>query len=116
MIISKTKNKYNRLVFCARDIEKVTIPDFIEHIDSCAFNRCAKLKIFEIPKDSKLKTIGMSAFYDSGLESFVIPSHVTQIGISSFSNCQYLKRIEFESIKNLLCNRMKKNNAFIITC
>ncbi len=101
MIISKTKNKYNRLIFCARDIEKVTNPNFIEHIDSCAFNKCLKLKNIEIPKDSKLKTICMSAFLDSGLVIFVIPSHVAQFGLGSFCNCQYLKRIEFESDSKL---------------
>lgn len=58
---SKEKEEENQnfdvLVFCVRDIEKVTIPNFIEIIDKYAFNDC-KIKSIEIPPDSKLRIIG----------------------------------------------------------
>lgn len=48
---------YNTLVFCFRDVIKVTIPGFIEVVGQLAFEGCQNLQEVEIPDDSKLRTI-----------------------------------------------------------
>ena len=61
MIIGKSnadQTNFDCLIFCARDVKNVIIPDFIEHICSCAFDNCEQINKIEFSPDSKLKTIG----------------------------------------------------------
>lgn len=67
-IIGKSSNEqsnFDCLIFCVRNIEKITIPSYIEHICSHAFEKCVNLTEVEFPDDSKLQTIGKSAFFES---------------------------------------------------
>lgn len=55
------------------------------------FSRCTSLKKIELP--SGLKTIGIDAFSESGLEEIHIPEGVTSIDEYAFYNCKNLKTI-----------------------
>ncbi|KAK8892493.1 hypothetical protein M9Y10_029722 [Tritrichomonas musculus] len=50
------------LVFSVRDIQTATIPDFIEEIDSFAFEKCRKLRQVTFSKNSKLKSFQKMVF------------------------------------------------------
>ena len=41
------EEKYDVLVFCCRDVEKITIPNFIEIISPYAFDSCKRLQQIE---------------------------------------------------------------------
>ena len=90
-----TKSLYDSIVFCARNIESIMIPDFVEHICSYAFNSCNKLQRIEFSAKSKLKTIEAQAFYESSIKNITIPQKVTRIGKYAFGFCKKLRRIEF---------------------
>ena len=104
MIIGKSsiENKnYDCLIFCARNIKSITIPDSIKYIcsyafekssiesiiippeviriEKCAFYNCLNLKRIEFSKDSKLQTIEEDALSLSPIESISIPSEVTDL-------------------------------------
>ena len=64
----------------------------------------------EIPKNSKLKKIGIYAFNDSSIKSFLFPSFVNEIGtyalcsdslqIIEFSVNTFLKSIDIDAFPN----------------
>ena len=85
---------YDNLVFCVRNIKYVTIPSFIEHICDYAFENCDQLQKVIFPSDSKLQTIGKSAFSHSSIESFTIPSSLKIIKEYAFNECNKLRNIE----------------------
>lgn len=87
---------YDLLVFCVRNIEKVTIPSFIEHICPYAFDQCQQLKQVEFEPNSKLKIIDHSAFHSTNIEKISILSTVTTIGKYSFFGCEKLQQIEIQ--------------------
>lgn len=104
MIIGKSSINsefFDILIFCFRNVEKVTIPNFIRVIDSYSFNRCKQLKTVEIPFDSNLQEIKKKAFFNSSIEMFTIPSHLTSIEEGAFCFCEKLKSIEIPSDSKL---------------
>lgn len=84
------------LVFSVRDIQTATIPDFIEEIDSFAFEKCRKLRQVTFSKNSKLRIISKSGFSEALIESILIPSSVTKISEFAFTNCIHLTKIDFQ--------------------
>lgn len=87
---------YDVLVFCFRDIENVTIPNFIEIIGSHAFDKCKQLKEVRILDDSKLRIIEKYAFFCSSIKRIFIPHHVKQIDEYAFSGCEQLQTSEID--------------------
>jgi hypothetical protein len=84
----------------------LTLPDVVKSIGNYAFNHCVSLTTFEIPKavdtipvgmlyeclgiknieiPSNIKSIGSSAFAQSGIEKIVVPETVTALGNGAFS-------------------------------
>ena len=66
-------------------------------IEESAFYFCYQLQRIDIPKDSKLQTIGDYAFSYSKINSMIIPSSVTLIGENVFSSCNQLYIIEINN-------------------
>lgn len=91
---SKEAKNFDIISFCARNIQKVTIPSFIKYIKSYAFNVCKQIETIEFMPDSQLVTIDNSAFLASSIQNFVIPSTVTRINEYAFHYCQQLFSIE----------------------
>lgn len=103
------KRKFDVLVFAPRDIEKATIPSFIEIIGSCAFNACKKLRYVEFPFDSNLRIIEDRAFSDSSIKCISIPRQVTRIGRGAFFYCKNLNKVEIPNNSEL---RIIEQRAF----
>ena len=100
MIIGKTninQDNYDCLVFCARDIKHIQIPNFIEHIGSYSISCCNQLETIEFSSDSKLKTINEDAFFSSSIKSIKIPQSVTVIKKGAFAFCDQLEQLEIAS-------------------
>ena len=75
-------------------IEKITIPSNVEIIETNGLANLSNLKTVVISKDSKLHTIGDSAFYCcKSLESIKLPNTVTSIGKNAFFLCENLEKI-----------------------
>lgn len=98
---SLDKENYDELVFCVRNAETVTIPDFIEHICSYAFDGCRSINTIEFGSESKLRIIGKFAFSGTRIKSIKIPSKVTLIEECVFCNCSFLEQVEFQSDSQL---------------
>lgn len=58
-----SKDEFDVIIFADRDIQTVKIPSYIKQISGGAFCGCEKLKVIEIPPDSKLQIIGEYAFH-----------------------------------------------------
>ena len=104
MIIGKKNidsNNYDCLVFCVRDIERITIPNFIKHICSSSFDTCLHLELIEFANDSKLQTIDKNAFCFTAIKRIQIPSSVTFIGEYAFNECENFESIEFANDSKL---------------
>ena len=65
----------------------------IKLIDDRAFYNCMKLKRVSWPKE--LSEIGSDAFANSGITSIILPSSLSILGESCFSQCIYLQKIDF---------------------
>ena len=72
-------------------LTEIVLPNTITKLPNRTFFGCSALTSVTLP--SSLKTIGESAFEQSGITSITIPSTVTSLGISAFSNCISLTSI-----------------------
>lgn len=100
-------------------IGKIRIPNKIIHqskeyditiIHKNAFASNKTITTVEFDKNSSLQTIDNYAFFDSSLESIIIPSSVERIGKQSFADCSKLNYFDFEENSNL---KSIKNDAFL---
>lgn len=69
-------------------ITKMSIPSTIKSIGANAFDGCTELLQFNIPDDSRLETIGNSAFYNCRIAMMDFPAGLVSIGANAFSNCK----------------------------
>ncbi|NLL55875.1 MAG: leucine-rich repeat protein [Clostridiales bacterium] len=82
-------------------ITSVTIPDSVEEISSYAFYNATSLEAVNLSINSKLKTIGASAFENClSLTSFTVPNTVVNIHQGAFRNCANLTDINFTQATN----------------
>lgn len=111
----ETEN-FDNLVFAVKNIKKATIPYFIKHICSCAFQFCTELSTIDIMHNSMLQTIDRSAFSYSAIKSISIPSQVTRIGEDAFFSCSLLQIIEFDNNADMdsFCKYLSSLNKFAI--
>lgn len=105
-------------------LKSVTIGAKVETIDDCAFKdysnmyNCEELKTVEFASESRLKTIGNSAFEHTGITAIKLPETLEKIGTYAFSDtkmteieipakverigyeafyyCQNLEKVEFK--------------------
>jgi len=75
--------------------EKSPVGDTVTHIGVSAFLGSTTVKTVTLP--TGLKTIGDYAFYESSLESVLIPAEVESIGVGAFASCRALKSINVDS-------------------
>lgn len=87
------KVDYDYLFFCVQNIERVTIPSFIEIIGSYSLAYCC-LQSIEIPPDSKLRIFEKNAFTSTRIKSIKIPPHLTTICEYAFSYCVCLCEVD----------------------
>ena len=87
------KIKGTELVRCLdKNVESVTIPNYVTKIDIKAFRRCASLKSVVIPPS--VTEIDDYAFFNcTSLSSVIIPESVTSIGEGAFFNCTSLSSV-----------------------
>ncbi|KAK8891616.1 hypothetical protein M9Y10_028831 [Tritrichomonas musculus] len=109
---SMEQEKFDVLVFCVRNVEKVTIPDFVEIIGSLSFSDCKQLRSVEFSNNSNLRIIEKSAFSDLLFDSIYLPPHLTKICKEAFKFCRNLKRVEIPSNSEL---QIIENDSFSYT-
>lgn len=103
----------NRVFSYCHELQKVTLPDWMEMIPEYMFYHCEKLREVIHPSSLKeickyafaftgleelnfpegLEVIGESAFYSANFDSVTLPSSVKKIGLMGFSPRNRLKRI-----------------------
>lgn len=82
-----------------RLIDSIEMPDTVVTIEDEAFTNCESLK--RVIWSSNLESIGMFAFFKSGVEIVDLPDSVKFIGISAFNSCDYLEKV-------VIPNKIKK--------
>ena len=70
-------------------------------INKKSFYSNKQLKSVQFQPNSKIKIIGEKSFYDSSLESIIIPNSVLKIKKNAFGNCNSIKSVIFESYSKL---------------
>lgn len=76
---------------CSR-LEEVRFPSCLYEICEGAFKQCINLKKLSFPSDSRLRIIGIKAFFRSlVLSPIEFPPHLEFIGDSSFEGCEKVK-------------------------
>ena len=81
-------------------LKNIKLSDNLVSIGVLTFENCSNLKRIELP--DTLKTIGGSAFYNTGLEYVIFPNSVTTIDELAFYKCKSLKNISFgNSLKTI---------------
>ena len=73
----------------------MSVPMRVEEIGNAAFRGCKDLKSVIFDDDSELTTIGVLAFEQTGLSSFIVPKRVTEIHAWAFSRCTELTSVTF---------------------
>lgn len=83
---SSTLKEIETEAFRGCDIIEINLPDSLTKIGESAFESCGFLKTVSFSDDSKLETIGSSAFRWSALQNFEMPSSVKTIGAAAFAS------------------------------
>ena len=68
--------------FCCRGLAKIDFPEGLKNIGINAFSNCDSLKHVYFPDG--LEKIGVGCFSWSGLEQFVLPASVREVGAQAF--------------------------------
>lgn len=80
-------------------VESVVIGKSIEEIGPYAFLGCESLSSVTfadpVDQDGKLKIIGMGAFQRTALAELNVPASVEDIGAEAFSDCKFLREVNF---------------------
>lgn len=87
---------FDVLIFASRDVSDGTIPNFIKHIDSCAFYECLKLKSIKFKEDSVIESISSEAFCGSSIERISFPSSLNDLKKGWCSGTPKLTRVEID--------------------
>lgn len=93
-------------------VEKITLPDTIEHIDKLAFRGCSSLEEINFP--SSLTIVGSASFMGTAIEEIVLPNTVVTIEIMAFANNTRLKKLSINEgvtrLENIVegANNLKK--------
>ena len=82
----------------------VTLPSTIEEIKQYAFDDCSNLK--EVRLNEGLKRIGYNAFSDTIVKEIFIPSTVSDINLTAFSEGAVISGVE-------IIPKKLKNDKFI---
>ena len=98
------------------DIETVTLPDSLQHIEDNAFSHCGNLSA--VIFGSGLKTIGSRAFENcTHLRSLTLPEGLESLGEYAFNSCESLEMVTLPStLRELpkgafyICWRLKEVN------
>ena len=98
------------------DIETVTLPDSLQHIEDNAFSHCGNLSA--VIFGSGLKTIGSRAFENcTHLRSLTLPEGLESLGEYAFNSCESLEMVTLPSTLSELpkgafyiCWRLKEVN------
>jgi hypothetical protein len=74
----------------------ICVPSGVTSIGEYCFWKCTNLETIIFASDSKLISIGQSAFRDCfALASFCLPSLVETVGLRCFAECHLLSRLTF---------------------
>lgn len=85
-----------------KNINKIIIPESVVNIGDNAFSVMHNLIEFEIPPESKLRTIGYRAFASSKIESIVLPESIETIQEEAFAGCSELSEIYLpDTLRNI---------------
>lgn len=77
-------------------VTAVTLGKNIASIGAYAFQKCYRLETVTIPENSKLESIGESAFEDcKTLTAITLPKSLKELHHRAFKNCYYLESITF---------------------
>lgn len=88
--------------FMYSSITKFVADSNLEVIESETFSRCKSLKVVDLSKATKLTTIQTEAFYNSGIETIILPSSVANLGRGVFEDCANLKSVDLgDSLRTL---------------
>lgn len=86
--------------FQGQQMESITLPGTIKHLDNAVFYNCASLKSIVIPEG--VTTISNSAFGKcTSLASVLIPNSVNYIELGAFDDCTSLECNEYDNGKYL---------------
>lgn len=81
------------------NLKNVTLSEGLTTIPQMTFQSCASLKTLDLPKD--ITKISDSAFYESGLESIIIPENVKVIEYGAFIRNNSLKYVEIQGAEEI---------------
>ncbi len=74
-------------------LQSVTIPESLLEIPEGAFQNCTSLRDLVFPDDCRVTYIGVSAFQNSGVTSFVTPPSLETIDFYAFEGCKSLQTV-----------------------
>ena len=94
-------------------LTKIIIPDSVISIGNYAFRGCTNLADITIEEGSRLETIGTGVFYTcTSLESIELPNSVTSIGNNAFRGCTSLTTIYIPSSVTTIAATSYSNSPF----
>ena len=86
--------------FSNSNINKIFIPNSVNHIETGAFMECKNLNNIQLPKN--ISFLSSIVFAGSGLKEIVIPGNIKEIKHRAFIECNLLKRVIIEEGVNSL--------------
>ena len=85
----------NNAFWGCESLKSVSFPSKLESIRDGAFKGCVSLKSVSLSSCHSLKSIGYSAFSESGIKEISFPSSLETIGDHAFLNCNSLEEVSY---------------------
>ena len=91
--LPKTLNRIGRnaFMYCS-SIQNIVLPGRMTAIERGVFWYCSRLESIEIP--DSVRSVGVNAFRDCGLQSIKLPESLATIGNYAFFGCEEIESIE----------------------
>lgn len=81
-------------------LTSITLPDGLTKVSDYMFKDCTALESVVLPES--VTEIGVGAFMNTGLKSFVVPAHIQTVGKAAFARNTQLASVEIESADTVL--------------
>lgn len=97
-------------------LQYVSIAGSVSSIGFQAFANCSQLATVDFAGASSLQTIGQAAFYNTAINSLVIPDSVSNIGAEAFLDCNALSSVQIgtdaSNLNSIDMNAFGSGSAF----
>ena len=89
------KDIYDGAFYGCKSLTKITLPESVDYMGVEVFKDCTSLSTINFDKLTKLTSMNVSVFANTGFKYFIIPANITDIDSLIFDECKNLREVYY---------------------